>query len=158
LGEFGGCGAEARRRYCRFVQAGVGEPPRCPWRDALGGLLVGSQSFAMRVRRLLGDRAADREVPQVERLRQRPSLDEIAAVAAEHFGCAPGTRSDDLGRAAAAYLARRRFGYSMVAIARALGYRGHSSVQTAVARVESRAEGVRTTLASLEKHFANANV
>ena len=28
LGEFGGMGAEARARYCRFVQAGVAEPPR----------------------------------------------------------------------------------------------------------------------------------
>ncbi len=71
LGEFGS-GAEARRGYCRFVRAGVAEPPRCPWRDALGGLPVGSQSFAMRVRRLLGGRPADREVPQLERLRDRP--------------------------------------------------------------------------------------
>jgi hypothetical protein len=38
-----------------------------------------------------------------------------------------------LGRAAAAYLARRRFGYPMVGIARALGYGGKSGVRTAVA-------------------------
>ena len=79
LGEFGGAGVEARRRYCRFVEAGVAEPPPAPWKDALGGLLVGSESFAMRVRRLLGDRPADPEVPQVERLRARPSLDRIVA-------------------------------------------------------------------------------
>ncbi len=32
-------------------------------RNALGGLLVGSPSFAMRIRRRLGNRQADRDVP-----------------------------------------------------------------------------------------------
>ena len=159
LGEFGGLGVEARRGYCRFVQAGVAEPPAAPWQDALGGLLVGSQSFAMRIRRLLGDRPADREVPQVQELRARPALDRIVAVVAEHFGCAggwpPGTRSDALGRAAAAYLARRRFGYPMVAIARALGYKGHGGVRTAVARVETAGIDIEQTLATLERCLAN---
>ena len=161
LGEFGGRGGEARARYWRFVQAGVAEPPRSPWSDALGGFLVGSESFVMRVRQLLGDRQADREVPQVERLRARPSLNRIVAVVAAHFGCAAdewssGTRSAALGRATAAYLARRRFGYPLVAIAGALGYRGHSGVRTAVARVEAAGSGTQKTLASLEKELANA--
>ena len=34
----------------------------------------------LRVRRLLGDRQIDQEVPQVQRLRARPSLDRIVAV------------------------------------------------------------------------------
>ncbi len=161
LGEFGGAGVEARRGYCRFVQAGVVEHPPAPWKDALGGLLVGSQSFAMRVRRLLGDRPADQEVPHVQRLRARPSLDRIVAVVAEHFGCAaggwlPGTRSDGMDRAAAAYLARRRFGYPMVAIAKVLGYKGHGGVRTAAARVEAAGKGFQQTLATLEKHLANS--
>ena len=167
LGEFGGAGVEARRGYCRFVQAGVAEPPPAPWKDALGGLLVGSQSFAMRVRRLLGDRQADQEVPHVQRLRARPSLDRIVAVVAEHFGCAaggwlPGTRSDAMDRAAAAYLARRRFGYPMVGdregpwIQGVLGYKGHGGVRTAAARVEAAGKGFQQTLATLEKHLANS--
>ena len=106
LGEFGGAGMDGRRRYCRFVEAGVAEPPPSPWKDALGGLLVGSQSFAMRVRRLLGDRQADPDVPQVERLRARPSLDRIVAVVAEHFGCARGR--GHRGREATAWIARRQ--------------------------------------------------
>ena len=120
LGEFGGTGAEARRRYCRFVEAGVSEPPRSPWKNALGGLLVGSESFAMRVRRLLADRQADQDVPQLERLRARPALDRIVSAVAEHYGCAAdewssGRRSDGIARAVAAYLARRRFGCGNVA-------------------------------------------
>jgi REP-associated tyrosine transposase len=160
LGEFGGLGAEARRSYCRFVQAGVKDPPPSPWKDAVGGFLVGSESFAMRVRRLLDGRTADPEVPQVEALRARPALDQIVAVVADHFRCAPdewssGRRSDALGRATAAYLARCRFGYSMVAIAKALGYRGHSGVATAVARVEAAGSGISESLAVLEKRLAN---
>jgi chromosomal replication initiation ATPase DnaA len=122
--------------------------------------LVGSESFAARVRQLLGDRRADAEVPQVEALRARPSLDRIVAVVGEQFGCAPRdwtsrTRSDALGRAAAAYLARCRFGYSMAAVAEALGYRGQSGVGTAVARVEAAGRGMEETLAKLEKRLAN---
>ena len=160
LGEFGGMGVEARRRYCRFVEAGVAEPPDAPWKNALGGLLVGSASFAMRVRRLLADRQADQEVPQLERLRARPSLERIVAAVADHFGCAvdewsSGRRSDALGRAVAAYLARRRFGYSMAAIAEVLGYRRHSSVGTAVARVEAAGGSICEALATLEEQLAN---
>lgn len=160
LGEFGGTGAEARRRYCRFVEAGVSEPPRSPWKNALGGLLVGSESFAMRVRRLLADRQADQDVPQLERLRARPALDRIVSAVAAHYGCAAdewssGRRSDGIARAVAAYLARRRFGYPMAAIAKALGYRGHGSVGTAVSRVETAGSSLCEALASLEEQLTN---
>ncbi len=160
LGEFGGLGAEARRRYCRFVEAGIEDPPASPWKKAVGGFLVGSESFAMRVRRLLDGRQADPEVPQVRALRRRPGLDRIVAVVAEHFGCgreewSSGRRSDALGRAAAAYLARCRFGYSLVETAKALGYRGHSGVGTAVARVEAAGKSIHETLETLEKRLAS---
>jgi len=161
LGEFGGDHREARRRCCRFVCAGLADPPRCPWVAAVGGLLVGSQSFLSRVRQMLGQRPADPEIPQVERLRASPSLDEIMRVVAGHCGSdggrwSPGQRSDAIDRAVAAYLARQRFGYPMAAIAGVLGYRGYSSVRTAVARVESAGERLKPTLAALENQLTNA--
>jgi len=66
-----------------------------------------------------------------------------------------GWRSDEIGRAAAAYLARRRFGYPMASIAEALGYRGHSSVGAAVARIEADGRNLHERLATLEKRLAN---
>ncbi len=66
-----------------------------------------------------------------------------------------GRRSDALGRAAAAYLARCRFGYSMVETAKALGYSGHSGVGTAVARVEAAGKSIHKTLGTLEKRLAS---
>ena len=93
-------------------------------------------------------------------MRQRPALDRIVAVVSEHYGCTPdkwssGRRSNAIGRAAAAYLARRRFRYSMVEIAKTLGYSGHSGVGTAVARVEAAGRRIHETLATLEKRLAN---
>jgi chromosomal replication initiation ATPase DnaA len=87
-------------------------------------------------------------------------LERIVAVVAEHFGSSPkewspGARSDAIGRAAAAYLARQRFGYAMVAIARALGYRGHGGVRTAIARVEAAGRSVHAALSTLEDRLAN---
>jgi putative transposase len=161
LGEFGGMGVESRRNYCRFVEAGIAEPPDAPWNNAFGGLLVGSESFAMRVRGLLGNRERDRELPQLQPLRGRPSLERIVAVVAERLGCLPadewasGRRSDDIGRAAVAYLARRRYGYSATEIAAVLGYRGHSSVGAAVSRIEAAAKDIRVTVAKLDEELAS---
>jgi chromosomal replication initiation ATPase DnaA len=56
----------------------------------------------------------------------------------------------------AAYLARQRFGYSMVDIAEILGYRVHSSARTALLRVEEAESSVQKSLATLEKQLANA--
>ena len=59
-----------------------------------------------------------------------------------------------MGRAAA-YLARRHFGYPLTAmIAGALGYRGHNGVGSAVARVEAGREGLQRTIAALGRRLA----
>lgn len=141
LGEFGR-GAAARREYARFVRAGMRERIRSPFTSARGGLLVGSEGFVERVRKLIDGRSPDGAVPQLKRLRRRPPLTRIAAVVAKHFDCdpdcwMPGHRSDDASRAMAAYLARRRFGYAAGEVAEALGYRSHGSVRNALARVEA---------------------
>ncbi len=155
LGEYGSDGAEARRSYARFVLAAIAQPPPSPFAGAVAGLLVGCEAFVTRVRRLLKDRPADDALPQLGQLGPRPTLEQIAATVRESLGCAAGWsaghRSDDAGRAVAAYLARRRFGYSATAVAAALGYHGPSSVSHAVARVESGGASVQATVRQLEK-------
>lgn len=101
LGEFGADAAAARRSYVRFVLAGVADPPARPWQNAFGGLIVGSEAFAARVRRMLDGQPAAADVPQLRVLRRRPELARIIAVVAERFGgCESGwdvgTRSDDM--------------------------------------------------------------
>jgi REP element-mobilizing transposase RayT len=155
LGEFGKDQKQARRAYARFVQAGIGDPPPSPFAAAVGGLLVGSRAFVERIGRLLGDRPAESALPQLKRLRTRPSLDQIIDLVARHFGCdaadwSHGRRTDDASRAVAACLARRSFGYSATAVAEALGYGGPSSVSHALRRIEAGPEELRTLVRTLE--------
>jgi len=156
LGEFACDAGAARRAYGRFVASGVTKRPKSPFARAVGGLLVGSDAFAARIGKLLADRPHDPELPVLRQLRARPSLDHIISIVCVHFGCErsdwqPGRRVNDAGRAVAAYLARRRFGYAAGEIARALGYRGHSSVGTAVKRVESGTAELKKAAAELER-------
>jgi REP element-mobilizing transposase RayT len=141
LGELGKDERQARRGYARFVRAGVDDPPQSPFSEASGGLVLGSARFIERICDLLEHHGESKSSPELRRLRGRPSLDRIVAVVARHFGSEkadwlPGRRSDDLGRAAAAYLARRRFGHSGTETAAALGYRSASSVSHAIRRIE----------------------
>ncbi len=64
---------------------------------------------------------------------------------------AAGRRSDDASRAAAAYLARRRFGYPAKSVAAALGYRDASGVSHAIKRIEAGTDDLRRSLARLER-------
>jgi len=158
LGEFGRSKSSARAAYRRFLQAGVQQPPESPFAHAVGGLILGSDAFVTRIRQMLDEKPDDADVPQLQRLRERPSLDRILAVVAEHFvgdteSWAPGRRSDDAGRAVAAYLARRCFGYSASATAAALGYRDHSGVGRAIRRMEQGTGKLQQTLRTLEKEL-----
>jgi hypothetical protein len=156
LGEFGR-GTARRREYARFVRAGINDPVRSPFADAPGGLLVGSAGFVERMKKLLDDRPPDQAVPQLKLLRHRPTLAEVIAAVAAHFGIDPacwttGRRSDDASRAVAASLARR-CGYAATEIARALGYRSHGSVRNALARVESGGTELEKTIARIAATF-----
>ena len=111
LGSFSSNAVQTRRYYARFVGAGLADPPPSPFREAAGGLLLGSQRFIDRICSLLDEQPEQIELPELGRLRQRPSVDEIAAATARHFGTdaanwSPRTRSDAAGRAVAAYLVR----------------------------------------------------
>jgi len=142
LGEFDCEAVAARRAYGRFVRAGVEKPPASPFAEAFQGLILGSGDFVARMRRRLRDRPADAALPELERLRPRPSLAAIVAAVAQHFGCdvrrwQPGRRFDDAARAVAAYLARRHFRHPAREVQAALGYASHGGVHNAVRRVDA---------------------
>ena len=156
LRQFGRTATIARRAYGRFVRAGVEEPPPSPFAGALGGLLVGSERFATRMRGFLRDRPDDHALPKLTPLKPRPELDKIAETVASHFGhdaslWQPGRRVDDASRAVAVYLAQRHFGYAATEVAAALGYRGHGGVHGAVARVEAGNDKLKRTVEKLAR-------
>ncbi len=124
----------------------------------LEGILLGSNAFIARIRRLLDDRSPDPSIPQLMQIRPRPSLEKIILVVGEHFGqdtqmWSPGRRNDDVSRAVAAYLARRCFRYPAREVAEALGYRSASSIPRAVSRVESGNQRLQRTVKMLKRNL-----
>ncbi len=160
LAEFGRNIEQARRAYRRFVTAGIAESPASPLKNAVGGLIVGGEAFALRIREMLEGRPTDSSVPALERLRPRPSLEVIASAVADVFEVdrsrwTDGRRNDDASRAAAAFLARRRFGYRGREVATALGYGSHGGVTAAVRRIESSTAALKRKIRQIERKLAN---
>ena len=134
---------------------------KAPWGDAWRGFVLGSDSFLQRVKHLVADREADASVPQLGKLRDRPSLERVAEVVAAEFGCEDGAwsenrRSDNASRAMAAYLARRVYGYPCSDVAASLGDRSHGSIAHAVASVERGNDDLQETARRIQSQLAKS--
>ena len=141
LSEFSNDERHARQVYRRYVMEGFETGLISPFADAAHGVVVGSERFVSKIVRMLESRPPDKEVPTLAKIRGRPDLGRVKSAVARIFGVAPshwsaGRRCDDLGRAVAAYVARRACGLKAVDVAAALGYCNSSSVSTACQRVE----------------------
>jgi len=79
LGEFGKNETAARRAYRRFVDAGIEGDMENPLRDALHGIVLGSDDFVRKVQRLVSTRPDDGAVPALRALRPRPTIEQIIA-------------------------------------------------------------------------------
>ena len=160
LGEFAREASKARAPCRRFVAAGVNGPPPNPFSEVVQGLLLGSDSFLSRVRRLLDKRPAERALPQLTRLRARPSLPEINHAVAEEFGVLAdrwgrGRRCDDASRAVVAYLGRCHFGYGAGEVARQMGYSSASGVGQAIQRVEAGNPQLNKSVQRIKRKLTN---
>jgi hypothetical protein len=155
LGEFGNTEKSARALYRRFVRQGMKRGCSSPWTNAAAGLIVGSDQFVERIRKMIAGREEDRALPQLNRLREPPRLELIVRAAAsatrsDLTDWAGGRRSNDPSRALAAFVARRRFGYPSTLVAEALGYRNTSSVAAALRRIERELAVHRPTIFRIE--------
>jgi REP element-mobilizing transposase RayT len=163
LTEFGRDTHDARRAYIRFVQAGIDSPLPSPLAKPVGGLLVGSAAFVAKMQQVLQNHPEDAATPQLKNLQYRPELAKIVEEVAAYFKHDPsdwrsGRRVDDASRAVAAYLARRCFGYQASQVATMLGYRSHSGVSNAIARIESDETDIKQTaekIAQKLKHMGS---
>jgi REP element-mobilizing transposase RayT len=147
-----------RRRYAQYVEAVPEEPLMSPFAAAVEGLIVGSASFVARIKDRLSDRARDKAMPTLDRLRSRPSLESIVTLALMQLDTGAeqwivGRRSDSGARAVVAYLCRCRYGYNCTEIAAALGFACVSSVSRSIRHVEANKGTYRQTLNELERQL-----
>lgn len=155
LESFGLSLQQAVPAYRAFVEQGLASPPSAPWNDAAAELVIGSERFIERVRRIVGSQPDDREVPQRRALRRRPCIDAVIAMVPTILPCDPASwrpRSRDRGlcRAFAAWVARRTYGHPSGEIASRLGYSGPSAVSQAVKYVEARLPQFREAIKAIE--------
>jgi uncharacterized protein YgbK (DUF1537 family) len=128
--------------------------------DALHGVVLGSERFVSKVRRLLKSRKDDPEVPALREFETRPTIERITQAVCEVTAADParwirGRRNDDASRAMTAYVARVSYGYSSKAVAAKLGYSWHSAVHRAIGRVTSGGKTMARTLEAVQANLAS---
>jgi REP element-mobilizing transposase RayT len=162
LEEFGKDERRARRAYRQFMEEGLGRKLDNPVSRAAHGLVLGSDEFVKKVRKMLSGRGAQEEVPGLGRLRRGGDLEAmverlVRRLKVDRSGWQPGRRSDDLARARCAYAVRRASGARNRELAAALGYRSASSVGAACRRAEAtaRSSKARRELEELVTHAAS---
>jgi putative transposase len=144
------------RHYRQYVEAAAEHPAECPFEDAAGGLVLGSEAFIDRIRNMLSRRGKDPAIRELRYLRARPTLEDIIHITSRQMDTRPeqwrpGCRCDNAGRAIVAFVSRCWYGYSCTEIAAALGYTSISSVSRSVRYVEANLSRFRKTLRSLEE-------
>ncbi len=134
-------GRDPRGAYIRFVEAGLTDPPKSPFREAFGGWILGSEGFVDRLRSLAGTVQSNPPAPEA---RQLAGLDpkRILAAVAEFYGLettALSRRHDPhLARPVAAWLCRRHTVVSLRQLAEWLGLSRADSVPNLTRRLDER--------------------
>jgi REP element-mobilizing transposase RayT len=161
LGEFGRDEAKARRAYREYVAEGLGRKLDNPVSRAVHGLVLGSDAFVKKVRKMVAGRGGHPEVPHLGKLGRAANLDELVELVsrklkAERSLWRPGRRTDDPARAICAYVVRKVSGARVRDLAAALGYRSPSAVSVACRRAEAamRSGQVRQQVDDLVRHAA----
>jgi REP element-mobilizing transposase RayT len=108
LGQFGDNLEGVRQRYVAFVQDGLQCPS--PWKGLRGGVMLGEDHFVERFRGESSEFIESLEVPKLQRLAHRPSLEELFA-----------EREDQEGLSLSAHAAHVEWNYLLKEIGGYLG-------------------------------------
>jgi REP element-mobilizing transposase RayT len=141
LAEFGRKRSEARRAYRRFVAEGVGRKLDNPVLAAAHGFILGSDEFVARIKAMVSGEEDDFEIPSLASLRKPDDLEALAdricvKLAVDRSTWGYGRRVDNVSRAVCVYVLRRLTRATVKDIAAVAGYRRHTAVAMACARVE----------------------
>jgi putative transposase len=142
LAEFDRREAKARRAYRQYMAEGLRRELDNPVSRAVHGLVLGSDAFVKKVRRLVAGRGRHPEVPQLGLLGRAVDLGELVdrvgrKLKADRSSWRPGRRSNDVSRALCAHVVRAVSGARLPELAAALGYRNPSAVSVACRRAEA---------------------
>ena len=156
-GEHGG--ADPKRAYRRFVEAGLKAPPDNPLQAAWEGWLLGSEAFLKKIKRTWPGVSQPDQIPAARRLASLEPLRVIEAVAA-HYGVPVESygqrRSSVAGRDLAAYLAHRRTTATLRELAEFFGLRHPDSVSNLIRRAEQALAGssqLKKTSAAIDRNL-----
>jgi hypothetical protein len=123
------------------VEAGIEDPPPPPFRQAVGGWILGSKGFVVRLRKLAGATVSKTPIPGARRLASRDPKRILAAVV-DFYEVEPAwlaKRHDPhIARAVAAWLCRRHTEATLTELAEWLGLSRADSVPNLTRRLEAQ--------------------
>ena len=162
LSDFGGPTPQGRRRYRRFVEAGLDQDLSPPFAKAVHGLLLGGDAWVERIGNLLRGGPRPQQVPIYKQV-TRISVERIARTVAAHYG----QRVDDLRRHHSPHVARAVFAHLCRHLGQAtlgeltgwLGLKSPGSVHSLLHRSRStlaRSPMVAADIAALEARLTEA--
>ena len=155
LEPFGGPSPVGRRRYRRFVEAGLADGAPSPLVEATHGLLLGGEAWVSRMRRQLRQLAdPPRQTPTFGRAVRVPA-DVIADAVAAHYGVSRESLSrrhaSHAARLVFAHLSRRLGQLTLRELAPWLGLKSSTGVHTLLSRCEDAIRRSRALTADVSK-------
>ena len=134
-------GSDPARALQRFVDAGLKDHPASPFREAIGGWVLGSERFRARLRELAGSIASDPPLPEVRQLAGR-NPEAVFEAVCKHYKL---DRSDlsrrgdpHIARAVAAWLCRQHCEVTLHDLSRRQGLSRADSVPNLTRRIDAR--------------------
>ncbi len=67
----------AQKRYRKFIQQGISNQIEKPWKNLVGQIILGGETFIAEIREMVEERKGKKEIPKTQRYLGRPSLAEL---------------------------------------------------------------------------------
>lgn len=143
VAEYGHTTDQARRAYCKFVEAGIKAPPRPLLNNVVGGMFIGSERWVEERQKELCRAAPLKDVPQQKRARWRPNAESILQVVCDAFDVAPEFLSQSRlhhndARVAAIYLLRLLTDVKVGQLACDFGGVSSAAISKLISRADAR--------------------
>jgi REP element-mobilizing transposase RayT len=156
LGYFGTSKVTTPKKYRKFVEDGIGKEQESPLKRAVAATILGSDDFVADVQeRHVDMKAADRNLPALRQLINRPPIDRIIETTTEAFG-----DNERMAGKAAIYICHRCSGAKLREIGERFGVKD-SAVSQASRRFEMelvKDRELRKTIEKLAKTLGLSNV